>query len=178
MEILSDYFSCEKTQIGSPCTYGWLDYYYPSGHGAFILGPDSEMDSPDEFEPDDDAGSAREYAGPAVHSFHDPADVDWVRLLIGPDQVNKVLRIATSNLGSIADPVLEIFAADGTTLLTANDDGGNNYAASLEWIPLVEGFYYIKVSPYSEFNANGCSSAYTLSINGSLLYLPSVTSQE
>jgi hypothetical protein len=176
--LWGEHAHCDAVQVGSACSWSWIVYYYPQGHTINANGPETGWDASDAYETDNTAGEAKAYTGPSIHNFHSSDDVDWISLSVNPGEAGQSLFISTSNLGSIADPVLEIYASDGTTLLASNDDAGNSFAASLVWAPPAQGTYYIKVLPYSEHNAEGCSSAYTLSVTPNRLYLPLLARQE
>ncbi len=80
-----------------------------------------EVFPPDIYEDDDTAATAKPIAAGEVqlHNFHDAGDVDWMAFACSGQAIYEV---ETFELGDRADTVLEVRAADGTTVLEANDD--------------------------------------------------------
>jgi len=86
-------------------------------------------------------------------NFHNDSDIDWYRFsLTGPE---RDVRIATSG---DQDTLMELFSANGQSLLE-DDDSGENYNARIQ-TKLGAGTYFVKI--YDFDNASG---PYTLTIS-------------
>ncbi len=121
--------------------------------------------TPDSYESDNSAGSARTIISGDVgqrHNFHTSGDQDWVvfQALQGVSYI-----LSTSQLATRADTVLELFDNNGTTLLAFNDDA-DGYASRIVWAAPSTGTYRARVR---QFNASifGANTDYTLSLMGS-----------
>ena len=87
-----------------------------------------------------------------------PGDTDWFQFVADAD-ANYVFE---TNLGSLSDSWLELYAGDGTTLLTFDDDGGAGLASSIEWTASSGETFFLKVRGY---NLNSNTGTYTLDVN-------------
>jgi hypothetical protein len=113
----------------------------------------------DAYEPDavyTQAVSLAANAPAQTHIFYQPGDVDWVTF---PMAAGHVYTISTSNLISPTDTVLELYSADGSTLLGSNDDIAfpSNLASQIVTTAVQSGIYYAKVR---EFAGRGACSGY------------------
>ncbi|MBI4318450.1 MAG: pre-peptidase C-terminal domain-containing protein [Chloroflexi bacterium] len=120
-------------------------------------------DAIDAYEPDDTYGQARPITvnGSAqTHNFHVPGDVDWASFLA---ITGTAYTIQTLNLGPASDTVLYLYGTDGTTLISANDDGGGGRASRISWTPVVSGTYFAKVRHYNG-GAYGPNTNYDLQV--------------
>ena len=72
-------------------------------------------------------------------------DVDWFRLAM---QADRTYTITSQLNGSLNDSVLALYAADGTTLLQRDDDGGEGLAATIAWFAAADDTIYIAASGY------------------------------
>ena len=90
----------------------------------------------------------------------DPLDVnlgdqDWLRLAAQP---GGSYQLVTTGLGPNSDPILELYAGDGATVLARNDDAGGGRSATLAFTPTVGGAYFVRVRQYnSTLNGNDAS---------------------
>ncbi len=119
----------------------------------------------DEYEPDNTLATARQIivGGSAQsHNFHVAGDQDWVYF----DASNGVeYTITTSDLGTRADTVLELYDGSGTRL--AYNDDYSGLASRIVWRSPTNGRFYVKVR---QFNANvfGANTDYRLSVASAL----------
>jgi len=96
---------------------------------------------------------------PQTHSFCPPGDQDWVRIVAASPGTTLTLR--TVSPLSTNDTVLNLIAADGSSVLAANDDygaGGNSLIS--QTLPAA-GTYYARVVPYNA-NQFGGQTTYQL----------------
>jgi uncharacterized protein YjiK len=118
----------------------------------------------DAYESDDGLGSASRLppnGASQIHNFHTEEDTDWVKFTA---QAGVTYTLATANTGDHADTVLELYDADGSTLLAENDDCAGRWPAScLDWQAPSDGTYYVKVYHWDQW-AYGCTTEYGLSI--------------
>ena len=120
----------------------------------------------DLYEPDDTYQQAKSIPadGSLQHrNFYPTGDVDWARLEVGPG----TYIIATSGLAqgnTYPDTVVALYASNGTTLLSSNDDCTPTTRAScLTWTAGTSSTLYIKVWPYDASSA-GPNAWYDLSV--------------
>ncbi len=110
-----------------------------------------------------------------THTFDPAGDVDWVTF---PMTAGQRFRIFTSNLISKTDTVLDLYDADGTTLLATNDDIAypTNLASQIITTAVRTGTYYARVSSYG--GMGGCGYGYNLAVANTPdpMYLPFVAS--
>lgn len=98
----------------------------------------------DSFEPDDTFDSATVISTDTqAHNFHDPSDEDWVKV---DGSLGSAYSIEAKNLGSNCNVVLELYYADGTTLLDEQNDIADPQADELlEWTCSYTGVYYARI---------------------------------
>ncbi|MCG3197925.1 MAG: hypothetical protein GHCLOJNM_02419 [bacterium] len=126
------------------------------GNLNFDLLPDSV---PDFFEPNDSSAQATlvtPNGGSMIHQFYFPGDEDWVRFIAQGGMIHEVV---TNNLDVTADPVLELYAPDGS-LLAVNDDihfAAGNLAARIRFTPAVTGQYSVRITDAANFFGGGTS---------------------
>jgi hypothetical protein len=96
-----------------------------------VLAKDATCDA-DSFEEDDVYADANtiDLGVKQSHDFCDDA-VDWTKLSVS---LGDVYTIKTSSYGQRADTFVEVYAADGTTRLAANDDSGSTTDFSSELV--------------------------------------------
>jgi hypothetical protein len=114
--------------------------------------------APDEYEPNDDAASAKqiEIGTPQQHTFHTANDVDWVKFQITrPGRYTIRARGVNSNR---LDTYIELFDSNQNSI-DEDDDGGEGVDSRLS-LHLENGLYYLKVECLDE-NPN---QPYTISI--------------
>ncbi len=119
----------------------------------------------DEYEPDNTLATARQIivGGSAQsHNFHVSGDQDWVYF----DASRSVeYTITTSDLGTRADTVLELYDGSGT-LLAYNDDY-SGWASRIVWQANADGRFYVKVRQYNA-SIFGANTNYRLSVVSAL----------
>lgn len=95
----------------------------------------------------------------AGHTFHSSADVDWFVVALAAGTPYDLRAFAN---GSAVDTVIELYVADGTTLVASNDDeSGTSVDSALTYEPVTEGNHYLRVS--SKTFAATCANGYTVS---------------
>jgi hypothetical protein len=153
---------CSGAQVDGQCAQPYLIYYRPDGHSIEVDGPQPLPVAADALENDDTSATSQPYTGASVHTFHSSSDEDWISLTITSDQVGRQFELATAELGETADTVLELYAADGSTLVASDDDSGPGYASFLVWKPSAAGTYYVLIKPYdADSNAGSCGASYS-----------------
>jgi murein DD-endopeptidase MepM/ murein hydrolase activator NlpD len=87
-------------------------------------------------------------------------DEDWFRL---ETSAGAKYTLWTGDLTTGVDTVLEIYDTDGVTVLTLNDNDGNNAASLVEWYAPASGIYFIRITraPNSSY---GCDASYSMSV--------------
>lgn len=161
--------------IGNEKEDGQLARYYVIGKG--ITEPEEEASEPrqetgsDIYEPDDDFTQAKPVSvsiGDEIpqisddiiqyHNFYDPNDQDWVMFEASGEED---YHIKVSRLGRDCDVVIELYEADGTTLIERMDKIGDPHSDEhLDWTcpkPKLENTYYtyyVKISNIGEFGEN------------------------
>lgn len=101
----------------------------------------------DDFEPDDNAASARllDLSGQPLtepHTYYGTSDEDWLTF---QGLTDYYYVFETRNLYDGADPMLTLLAGDGATPLAANDDkDGSHKEARVTWLPQAAGTYYVQ----------------------------------
>lgn len=165
---------CAKIQVNQPCIQPGVRYYTPKGHSITLDGALPDPVSADAFEPDNDAAHASHFTTIQSHTFDVHNDVDWVVFNVSAQDVGKVFRIETFNLGWDGDTHLYLYDTNGTTLLEEDDNSGVGYASKILWTPTRPGAYYVKVAPYSENYTTYCGASYDLIITATraVMYLP------
>lgn len=72
--------------------------------------------------------------------------------------------IQTSNLGPSADTLLRLYAGDGTTLITADDNGGGGLSSRISWTCPASGTYYLEALQAD--GSTGPDRSYDVTITG------------
>lgn len=103
--------------------------------------------TPDGYEPDDTAAQSRTiYPGTTLtsqdHTLHSATDQDWFEFFAYTG------RIYTFESTGTTDTQIYLYAADGTTLLYSDDDGGFEFNFMLQFSPPTTDYYKIKIEPY------------------------------
>ena len=142
--------AADEAWLNSRAFSGTVWKWRPDTMGAtrYVVGG---VGTPDQYEPDNTADDAGWIGLDAIqdqtHNFHEGGDEDWV---IFYGETGEVITAETLNLGSNCDTYLELFEADGTTLLAENDDRGPWllwYGASyIAWTVQHDGFYLVRVT--------------------------------
>ena len=114
--------------------------------------------SPDAYEPDDVVTSASTIAAgtPQQHSIYPVGDVDWVTFSFS--EMRSVVIETTGTMN--ADTELRLYRADGATLVSSNDDGGEGYFSKIDTV-LGAGTYTLTVT---ESSSNADIREYWLSL--------------
>jgi hypothetical protein len=125
------------------------------------------------YEPDGSAAQARDFnvGDTETHAFCAANDNDWVFIdaIAGWNY-----RIETLNLGVGVDTVLDLYQADGSTLITSDDDGNGANASLIIFTPTTDGVYYVEVHDYA--NAGDPTHTYDLRITATPTQTPTRTS--
>jgi hypothetical protein len=103
----------------------------------------------DVYEPDDNLEQARPFVIGSQQSrtFCPTDNEDWVSFNA---TAGTFYRITASNLLPTNNAVLELYASDGTTLLTEDDDTAGNRASLLVWQPTETGMVYVRVRQWAD----------------------------
>ena len=141
--------------------------YLPTSHRVFLPLLLSNFDpARDQYEPDDTYQQAKPIPADGTlqhHNFYPTGDVDWARLDVDPG----TYFIATSGLAqgnTYPDTVMALYASNGTTLLSSNDDcSPTTRAACITWTTNTSSTLYVKVWPYDATSV-GPNSWYDLSV--------------
>ena len=87
------------------------------------------------------------------HLFCPAGDADWLTFFANR---GKGYRIETSFAGAGVDSYLNLFAPDGRTLITANDDApGARGASQITFYPPADGWYYIQAKNQGDIGYAG-----------------------
>jgi hypothetical protein len=98
-----------------------------------------------------------------THNFSTVGDVDWVRL---STVAGRQYIIQTTNLGTSCDTILTLYAADGTTQLAQDDNGGGEARASkIAFRCWVTGNHFIRVTG----TGSGAAANYDLQVSYSAI---------
>jgi len=101
---------------------------------------------PDTYEPDDTALTARAIAVDSAvqtRTIAPAANEDWVTFG-GTAGITYSIETTFTD-GSSTDTLLELFGADGTTLLTSDDDGNGSGFSRIEYTPSTSGALFVRV---------------------------------
>ena len=102
--------------------------------------------TPDAYEPDNDASTARRLDTNTLqsHTFCGAGDEDWVAIWM---ETGGQYTVATSDLAEHTDTVLTLYAGDGVTVLAENDDIDypTNLASQITWRAEATGWHYARV---------------------------------
>ncbi|MFZ1754030.1 MAG: NBR1-Ig-like domain-containing protein [Caldilineaceae bacterium] len=108
------------------------------------------------------------------HNLATANDEDWFKFVAGSTESYVVRTFA---LGESADTYLYLYAEDGKTLLTTNDDYADALSSQIEWLGFTSGTYYLRVRQWNP-NLTGCGTNYSIDVkekaNGLRIYLPAV----
>ncbi|MGA1841506.1 MAG: 6-bladed beta-propeller [bacterium] len=97
---------------------------------------------------------------PQHHNFYIAGDKDWVKFYGLSDEI---YRIQVNNVGTNADPVIELYDTDGETLLDSRNLGFKGEDEFMNWECPKDGIYYAMVSQY-DTNTFGEGTEYDLSV--------------
>ena len=132
--------------------------------GSYII--DAQLAGVD-FGDDIPANSATQAALPLGGSFSSQIDFagdeDWLRISLEAGSTYRLTVAGSEGAAApLEDPVLEIYAADGT-LLAVNDDGGPGLTPLLNFSPPGSGTYFASVRAYGALD----TGAYTATLEDS-----------
>ncbi len=123
--------------------------------------PDDNDFCPDAYEEDDTSDLALDIPPHGIvnqrHNFHDPGDEDWIRF-DGRSETTYFIDI--HSLLEEGNIVIELYEADGVTLLAAQDTQGVG-KSSMEWFSPENAPYYVRIRHHDP-EAYGESTAYEL----------------
>ncbi|MCC7384683.1 MAG: pre-peptidase C-terminal domain-containing protein [Deltaproteobacteria bacterium] len=106
-----------------------------------------------EVEANNGAAAATALGGRMIGGALTAADEDWFAITL-PSNTSVRARVhggAIDQCPTGADSILELYQADGTTMIASDDDGGPGYCSTLEASEtrgLAAGTYYLRVRPY------------------------------
>jgi uncharacterized repeat protein (TIGR01451 family) len=106
-----------------------------------------------------------------THTFHVAADKDWVKFFAWGGQV---YTATTSRLSPDVDTVLQLYDADGVTLLLENDDylSGSD-ASHLVWTAPADGWYFVRIThfdtAYDPRRSSFCGNQYRIAMRQQIL---------
>lgn len=90
----------------------------------------------------------------AAGTLETVTDADWFRINVAAGTYRFEARGSSTNDGSLADPVVNLYSASGV-LLRSDDDSGTGLNASLTYTFATSGTYYIGVTSPDTFGASG-----------------------
>jgi murein DD-endopeptidase MepM/ murein hydrolase activator NlpD len=103
--------------------------------------------------------------------FDIASDEDWYIL---DAQRGERFAATTDDLAGGVDTILELYAADGATLLLSDDNGGGGNGSRLEWAATSDTAYYLRVLP-APGSGHGCEATFALQVtSGMPVMLPLV----
>lgn len=155
--------------------------------GPIVLGMFQDMGwtvtsgaSGDSYEPDNaytDASTITVNGAAQHHTFHQSGDEDWAKFTV---TASETYTITTSNLGTNADTILELYDTNGTSLLDSNDDcpGGGLESCINGWSDPDAGTYFIRVL---QVGGTGGATGYEYDLavvssgGGTGIYLPIIS---
>ena len=117
----------------------------------------------DMSEPDNSPASAglRQVNGDSKnHDFHAESDQDWIRFTA---QAGTQVEVSITSVGARADPILNLYDADGTTLIKTLNESAAGEDELLTWTPQRTGQYFLQVQNNSIYG--GTDTGYTLRLN-------------
>lgn len=113
---------------------------------------------PDFFEPNDSPAQATVLAPGSdrmIHQFYREDDADWVQF---PAQAGILYTLETDNLAFFADPFMELFGPNGTTLLASSDDinlAASNFAARISFTASQSANHFVRLTDSLGFFGGG-----------------------
>lgn len=105
----------------------------------------------DQYEPDNNFMEAQDigiYDIDQIHTFHNYFDQDWVRFTADK---GKTYEFTSDDPSADCDPVIELFAPDGTTLLKRLNEAGLGSPEHFRWICPVSGNYFFRFTNNSQY---------------------------
>ncbi len=136
-------------------------------------------DEPDMWEDDDLVSAASVMTSTQMHNFCDVGDADWVQMTL---EANSTYFIVTTPLDPSSAAVIELYAANGTTLLDQvfpQDPNGNPTSGTntfglptlLIFRPTTTGTYYLRLTHPVEGVA-GSAVLYEVEVNSYQVFMP------
>jgi len=120
---------------------------------------------PDFFEPNNSAAQATLLATDGrrmIHQFYTGGDEDWIRI---DGQRGVTYDLVTDNLAFFSDPFMELYAANGTTLLDQDDDlnaGLGNAAARIRFTAPESGPFFVRLTESRGLFGGGTSFEFSV----------------
>jgi len=132
-----------------------------TGYSLRLTG--TEASEADAYEPDDAAAEATPLVAEAqaqTHNAHRQEDVDWLwfTAVSGQGYV-----IETNHLGPQSDTLITLYEPDGTTEISADDDGGEGLGSRIAWTAPNDGTRFVAVRQTSAA-AYGPDTRYDISL--------------
>jgi hypothetical protein len=169
-------YNCTPILAGGTCIGGEVGYYYPTKENVVWIDQYPANVAPDSLESDNSFGTAQPYSGVQTHTFDTMIDEDWVKFTVSQADMDnsRRFRLVTFNLGPGMDTKLELYAPNGATLLTSNDNYAGLLASQILWKPASAGTYYVRVLPYNSTYTQYCGAFYSLRITNNDIMIPMV----
>ena len=174
-----DFGGCRFASAGNPCNATTITSYLQGEHQASLY-TDVQTLPPDSYEPDDTFDTAKLYepfSSRNLAQTSSPRLPDTIRFEVLPDQVGKILHLATVNLGPTADTDMWLYELnDQQPILLAAAVNRPRVSAQMDWTPEKPGTYYIQVNQLDRgYPVASCGLTYSLLIYSDQIYLPVVT---
>jgi hypothetical protein len=124
----------------------------------------------DRFEPDNSKESANviyltnpddpnnEHVKPQLHNFYSEDDQDWIKVFAVKDQTYKITVEPLKNMK--CNPMIELYADDGQTLLDSVDHYFSGKEENLSWDSEYNGVYYINIRQCDPLYDETCKPVY------------------
>jgi uncharacterized repeat protein (TIGR01451 family) len=129
---------------------------------------------PDAYEPDNfytQAAVIPTDGAAQTRTFHTVADKDWLTFHAWGGQL---YTVTTSRLSPDVDTVLQLYDADGVTLLDENDDYlPGSRASNLTWVAPADGWYFVRItqfdSSYDPRLSQMCGNQYSVAVREQIM---------
>ena len=142
---------------------------YYLGAGAFggstgtyrLTAAGGSAGSTDDLAGNPGTSGAVDVGAPAFGSLEQGGDTDWFRISLVAGQTYVFdLEGQPTGVGSLSDPLLRLFDANGTEV-AGNDDGGEGFNSRLEFSPSASGTYYVGAEAFGSG-----TGTYRLTVSG------------
>lgn len=156
---------CVLTALGGSCV-GVDVRYLLNGHSVTSLHETPPPIAADSYESDNTPATAKQYQdGVQYRTFHATTDVDWVKVDVPIWAVGWPVTFRVLDMGWGVAVSLDLYEADGTTLV--NDQAFHDYGEEifLEWTPDEAGTYLLQISPMDDKAAGHCDAYYHFRID-------------
>ena len=95
-------------------------------------------------------------AGATDVNFYPSPDEDWFAFYV---KSGRLYRASTGNLAGV-DTFMEVYAQDGSRIISDND-GGGGFASKAEWESSYDGYYYVRIT---NLVTSGSEDTYDLTV--------------